>query len=324
MSLNVDQLLRMEFPLQEHTYSKNDTIYYALGLGLGMDPTDQRQLRYVYEQHEGGLHALPSMAVILAYPGHWSRRPELGLDWKNIVHGEQKLTLHRPIKTAATVVARTRITRVIDKGAGKGALLISERQVVDKASGEAIADVTMVTFARGNGGQGGSHVEQPVPHVIPDRAPDAIMDFATSPQTALIYRLSADLNPLLADPAVAAVAGFRQPISHGLCTYGVAGHRLIEMVCEGNPLRMRSLACRFSAPVYPGESIRTEAWIDGSVVSFRASVPARNVMVLSNGRAHIASNSDTLERHSTGASDNVDSQCEHMLPTKTTMLPAID
>jgi acyl dehydratase len=286
--INVDQLLSKEFPLQEHTYTENDTIYYGLGLGLGMDPTDKRQLRYVYEQYEGGLQALPSMAVILAYPGHWTRAPELGLDWKKIVHGEQKLTLHGPIKPAGTVVARTRITRVIDKGVGKGALLFSERQILDKASGDAIADVTTVIFARGDGGRGGSHAEQPVPHEIPDRTPDATMDFGTSPQAALIYRLSADLNPLHADPDVAATAGFKQPISHGLCTYGVAGHRLIEMVCGGDPGRMRSLSCRFSAPAYPGETIRTEAWVDGSVVSFRATIPARGVTVLSNGRADLA------------------------------------
>lgn len=288
MTLNVEQLLSREFPVQEHTYTENDTIYYALGLGLGMDPTDRRQLRYVYEQIEGGLAVLPTMAVVLAYPGHWSRSPELGLDWKKIVQAEQMLKLYRPIPASGTVVAQTRIIKVIDKGPGKGALLYSQRHLTDKASGEVIAEVTMSTFARGNGGEGGSHTEQPVPHAIPERAPDVVADFTTSPQTALIYRLSADLNPLHADPEVAAIAGFKQPISHGLCTYGVAGHRLIEMVCGGNPARMKSLSCRFTSPCYPGETIRTEAWVDGDVVSFRSTVPARGVTVLNNGRADIA------------------------------------
>ncbi len=288
MPLNVDQLLAREFPVEEHTYTEKDTIYYALGLGLGIDPTDRKQLRYVYEQIEGGLAVLPSMAVVLGYPGHWSRTPELGLDWKKIVHGEQILKLHRTIPASGTVVAQTRITRVIDKGAGKGALLYSERQVRDKATGEPLADVTMITFARGDGGHGGSHTEQPVPHPMPTRAPDVVSDFTPSPQTALIYRLAADLNPLHADPEVAAIAGYKQPISHGLCTYGVAGHRLIEMVCGGNPSRMKSLSCRFSAPAYPGETIRTEAWVDGGVVSFRSTIQARDVTVLNNGRADIA------------------------------------
>lgn len=288
MPLNVDQLLSRQFPIEEHTYTEKDTIYYALGLGLGMDPLDKRQLRYVYEQVDGGLAVLPSMAVVLAYPGHWSRTPELGLNWKLIVQGEQKLKLHRPIPASGTVVARTRIVKVIDKGADKGALLYSYREIKDKASGEPIADVTMVTFARGDGGRGGSHSEQPVPHPIPQRKPDLVADFTSSPQSALIYRLSADLNPLHADPDVAAIAGYKQPISHGLGTYGVACHRLVEMVCGGDPDRMKSLDCRFSAPAYPGETLRTEAWVEGDVVSYRTTVPARGVTVLNNGRAEIA------------------------------------
>lgn len=288
MPLNVEQLLSKDFPVVEHTYTEKDTIYYALGLGLGMNPVDKKQLRYVYEETPGGLAVLPSMAVILAYPGHWSRSPELGLNWKMIVHGEQALKVYGPLPAAGTVIAKTRITRVYDKGAGKGALLQSERQVCDKATGKVLADVTMVTFARGDGGYGGSHTNYPTPHPIPERAPDIVMDFTTSAQCALIYRLSADLNPLHADPDVAAVAKYKQPISHGLCTYGVAGHRLIEMVCGGDPNRMRSLDCRFSSPAYPGETIRTEAWVDGDIVSFRASIPSRGVTVLNNGRAEIS------------------------------------
>jgi acyl dehydratase len=146
----------------------------------------------------------------------------------------------------------------------------------------------MSTFARGDGGFGGSRALPREPHVLPERKPDAVVDFATSPQAGLIYRLSADLNPLHADPEVAAQAGYPRPILHGLCTYGVVGHRLLAIACGGDPTRLRSLSARFSAPVYPGETIRTEAWIDGEVVSFRALVPERGLVVLSNGRADIA------------------------------------
>ncbi len=287
MALNVEQLLSKQFPVVEHSYTWMDTVRYALSIGLGMQPTDERQLRYVYEECRGGLLALPSMAAVLAYPGFWSRDPALGLDWKQIVHGEQRIVLHRLVPTAGTVVAQNRIVAVIDKGAGKGALLISEREIKDKATQEPIATVTMLTFARGDGGRGGSTTQQPVTHQVPARSPDLVRDFTTSPQAGLLYRLAGDLNPGHADPQVAAAAGFRAPILHGLCTFGVAGYGLVEGACDGNPLALRSLSCRFTSPVYPGETIRTEMWVDASVVSYRASIPARSVVVIDHGRADI-------------------------------------
>jgi acyl dehydratase len=126
--------------------------------------------------------------------------------------------------------------------------------------------------------------QRPV-HVIPERAPDLVCELATRPEAALIYRLSADLNPLHADPAVAKAAGFPKPILHGLATFGVASHAVLKMVCGYDPARLASIAGRFSAPVYPGETIRTELWRDGDVVSFRAKVVERDVVAINNGRA---------------------------------------
>ena len=103
----------------------------------------------------------------------------------------------------------------------------------------------------------------------------------------MIYRLSADRNPLHVDPDVAKAAGYPQPILHGLGTFGVVGHALLKSVCDYDPARVKSFAGRFSAPVFPGETIRTEFWRDGDVVSFRASVPERNVVVMNNGRAEV-------------------------------------
>ena len=77
------------------------------------------------------------------------------------------------------------------------------------------------------------------------------------------------------------------PILHGLCTYGTAAHAIIKTCCGYDASRLTGLQVRFSAPVYPGETIRTEMWKNGGVVSFRSKVVERNVMVLSNGRADI-------------------------------------
>ena len=204
-----------------------------------------------------------------------------------MLHGEQGIELHRPLPVAATVVAQTRVTAIIDKGEGRGALIYSEREIHDKQTGELLATLSSTTVARGEGGFGGPAVAQPQPHRLPEREPDAVCDLPTAPQAALIYRLSGDPNPLHADPAVAQAAGFDAPILHGLCTLGVAGHAVLRTCCDYDPLRFKSLRLRFSAPVYPGESIRTEVWKTGTVVSFRSRVLERDVTVLDNGRVDI-------------------------------------
>jgi acyl dehydratase len=127
----------------------------------------------------------------------------------------------------------------------------------------------------------------PAPHAIPERAPDAVCDLPTRPETALIYRLSGDINPLHADPEFAKAAGFLRPILHGLATMGVAGHALLKTVCGYDPARLTAMSVRFTAPVFPGETIRTEIWRDGGVISFRARVMERNVVAIDSGRAEI-------------------------------------
>jgi acyl dehydratase len=284
MAINYDKLLALKIPEAEHTYTDKDTMLYALGVGLGQDPLDVKQLDFVYEKN---LKALPTFAAVLGYPGFWARELDTGIDWVKIVNGEQGVVLHQPVKPSGTVIGKSRIVEAIDKGAGKGAVIYTERKISDKSSGALIATVTQTTFARGDGGFGGPPRESPPVHKIPERAPDLACDLGTRPEQAMIYRLSADRNPLHIDPEVAKAAGFERPIFHGLGTFGVVGHALLKSICSYDPTRVRSFAGRFSAPVFPGETIRTEFWRDGDIVSFRASVPARSAVVMNNGRAEV-------------------------------------
>jgi acyl dehydratase len=285
MAIDYDKLLGLHIPEVEHSYTDRDTMLYALGVGLGHDPLDARQLDFVYEKN---LKPLPSLCCVLGYPGFWARDLDTGIDWVKIVNGEQGFALHAPLQPKGTVLGKTRITEVVDKGTGKGALVYTERKVTDKAMGTLIATVTQTTFCRADGGFGGPPRESPPVHKLPERAPDLICDLATRPEQAMIYRLSADRNPLHIDPEVAKAAGFPQPILHGLGTFGVVGHALLRSICDYDPMRVKSFGGRFSAPVFPGETIRTELWRDGNIVSFRASVPDRNALVMNNGRAEIA------------------------------------
>lgn len=285
MTIDYDKLMNWTFDPIEQEYTSKDSILYALGAGLSADPLDMDQLRFTYEEDQ---LALPTMAVVLAYPGFFLKDPKFGVDWVKILHGEQGIEIHKTLPASGHVIGETRFTEIIDKGEGRGALLLSERKVYEKRSGDLLATLSSVTFARGDGGFGGPSVQAPKPHMVPERAPDKVVETATLPQAALIYRLSGDFNPLHADPRVAAAAGFKQPILHGLGTLGVAGHVIMKEACGYNPDKFKSFQLRFTSPVYPGETIVTEIWNDGSDVSFRCRVKERDVVVLNNGYARIA------------------------------------
>jgi acyl dehydratase len=284
MPIDYEKLLALNIPAIEHSYGPKDCILYALGIGLGQDPMNEDELAFVYEKN---LKVLPTFALVQGYSPYWLRNPQSGVTWNKVVHGEQGLILHQPVAPQGAVIGKTRIVEVIDKGEGKGALVFSERKVTDKATGALLATLTQTTFCRADGGFGGPKRETPVPHPIPGRAPDLVCDLPTRPEMALIYRLSGDINPLHAEPQFARDAGFPRPILHGLATFGIAGHAILKSVCGYDPARLAAMSGRFSAPVFPGETIRTEMWRDGRVISFRARVVERDIIAINNGRAEI-------------------------------------
>ncbi len=271
-----------------HGYSAKDVILYALGVGAGADPCDETQLRLIYEKN---LAVLPSMATVLASPGFWMRdTPELGIDYLKLVHGEQSVELLRPLRPDATLIGRSRVTRLVDKGEGKGAVMHVEKQLIDEPTQQVVAITEQVLFLRGDGGfSNGSGGDRPVssPSALPESPPDQIIELTTRPDQAALYRLSGDLNPLHIDPAVAARAGFPKPILHGLASYGIVCRGLVQACCAGDPARLTAMRARLSAPVYPGETIQLECWRAGDRVAFQGRVPAREVTVITHGRATI-------------------------------------
>ncbi|MDR3532374.1 MAG: MaoC/PaaZ C-terminal domain-containing protein [Rhodopila sp.] len=285
MAIDYDRLMARAFAPIEHRYTAQDAIVYALGVGLGSDPLDRGQLGFVYEE---GLKALPTLSAVLGYPGFWAREPDTGIDWRRLVHAEQAFTFHRPLRPAGRIVSTNRVSAIYDKGKEKGALLCQERVVADAESGEKLATIVQTSMLRGDGGFGGPGGAAPRPHAIPDRPADAVCELPTLPQAALIYRLNGDKNPLHVDPGVAQAARFPRPILHGMCTMGVACHAVLRALLAYDPAPMRSMRVRFTAPVFPGETIRTELWIDADVVSFRSTAVERGVVVLNAGRVDLA------------------------------------
>ena len=286
--MNVDAVRNWAIPEIRQTYTAKDTILYGLGLGYGSNPVDPEELAFVYED---GLKAVPTMATTLCHPGFWVGDPRTGINAKLVVHGEHLMRFHAPLAASGTVRGTTRVADIIDKGKDKGAIIVTEREIFDDATGQLIATIEQATMCRGDGGFSATDAGRPSAktNALPpvEGAPDYQVDIATLPQSALIYRLCADPNPLHADPRIAAAAGFDRPILHGLCTYGVAARAIMQACCDNAPDRLARLSVRFSSPVFPGETIRTEVWEAPDQVQFRCTVPARNVTVISNGVAEV-------------------------------------
>jgi acyl dehydratase len=282
--VNLEALRDHRFPVKRVAYSDKDTILYALSVGAVSGPCDPRELRLVFEKD---LRALPTIAAVLAHPGAWIANPHFGVNYARLLHGEQQLIVHRPLAPAGEIDASYRVAAVVDKGEGKGALVHFEKQLRDAATSELLCTVWSTLFLRGDGGAGSFGTPpEPLP-ATPEVPLQRLDELKTSIGSALLYRLNGDRNPLHADPAAAAKAGFDRPILHGLCTYGVAGYLLVRTVCNHDPSRLLSLGARFSSPVFPGETIRLEAARRSDKVYFRATVPERNEVVLSQGFARV-------------------------------------
>ncbi|MEF7617412.1 MaoC/PaaZ C-terminal domain-containing protein [Aquincola sp. MAHUQ-54] len=285
MPLNAAALRDWAFDERHQAITDRDTMLYALSIGFGADPMDERELPFVYEPH---LQAVPTMGATLCHLGAWTKDARTGITVAKVVHGEQRMQFHAPLPPAARLVGRARVAGLEDKGADKGALMHVERTISDADSGQPLVTIVQTSFCRADGGFGEGFGSTFTPHVLPERAPDLQVDVPTRPDAALLYRLNVDRNPLHADPAFAKRAGFERPILHGLCTYGIAARVLLASLLGYQPARLRSLDARFSSAVLPGETLSFDIWRDGDVASFRAFVRARGKQVLDNGRALVA------------------------------------
>ncbi len=277
MPTTYDALIACRAEGLRFSYGDRETMLYALSLGMGEEPAE---LPFVFEGG-GGLTAVPTQACVVARSNLLA---DAGLDRTRLVHGEQRVELHRPLPPAADLVAASWVDAIHDKGPGRGALIVVATDIrLSSASQEPLCTLYSTVFARGDGGIGGPMTPAAPPHPLPQRAPDHVFVGQTTPQQALLYRLNGDRNPLHADPAFAARAGFKGPILHGLCTYGMACRAVLATACSYQADAVAAYAARFTSPVYPGERLRTEVWVDSGQVSFRCHVEDRDVVALDHG-----------------------------------------
>ncbi len=239
MALNYDEVMAKIVTNIPFSYSDADSMLYALSIGMGRDPLDPKELPYVYELG-GEPRTVPTLATVLV-PDMFP--PDLGWDYSQVLHSEQRMQLYRPLPAAADLLIDKRVVDVFDRGPSRGALFLIEAEGRLASDDTVLFTLGCTIVARGDGGFGGAGGptgKGPAPHRPPRREADLSCDTVTRKDQALLYRLTGDRNPLHADPAAANAVGFEQPILHGLCTFGIA----CRAVLHGNHLRLRPHADR--------------------------------------------------------------------------------
>ena len=277
MAIKLDLVGKKSQPIP-FTYGWKDTALYALGVGV-----KAAELDYVYEAR--GPKVLPTFAVVPSFTSMIAVAGDLGANPMMILHGEQRIILHRPIPPGGTLATVSEVKGIYDKG--KGALVVVEARTSDD-NGVPVFDNVFSIFVRGEGGFGGERGPEAVSADPPATAPDFEISEATTAEQALLYRLSGDYNPLHVDPNMAKFGGFDRPILHGLCTYGFAGRAILAGACGGEPARLRSFGARFSGVVFPGDTLTTRGWrvADGRYVVTVTTLAGK--LVLSNAVAEVA------------------------------------
>ncbi len=278
MAIKLDLVGKKSDPIA-FAYGWKDTVLYALGVGAKADELD-----FVYEGR--GPKVLPTFAVVPSFTSMIAVAGDLGANPMMILHGEQKIILHRAIAPSGTLSTVSEVKGIYDKG--KGALVVVEARTTDD-KGQAVFDHVFSIFVRGEGGFGGERGPEAVKAEPPaGAAPEFEVVEPTTREQALLYRLSGDVNPLHADPNMAKFGGFDRPILHGLCTYGFAGRAILKGACGGDPTRLRSFGARFAGVVFPGDTLTTRGWKVGGGQYVVTVTTQEGKLVLSNAIAEVA------------------------------------
>ena len=257
----------------ESSWNSKDALLYAVGIGAGVE-----DLAFTTENTNGvDQQVFPTFPVVVGW-GMGSAMRNIGsFNPAMLVHGQQAVTLHKPVPVSGKVRGTSRITGIYDKG--KGAVVASQTDIVDAADGSAMFTLNSSVFIRGEGGWGGDRGPGGEKNTPPTRDADHTVKYQTSIHQALTYRLSGDRNPLHSDPSFAAMGGFDRPILHGLCTYGFTGRGLLSALCDNDASRFTHIEGRFASPVIPGEELTIAMWktAPGEAV-FTTSVGSRVVI----------------------------------------------
>lgn len=273
MPLDYQKIKNWPFRPQTRAYTREDLVRYARGFGAGLPgPLREADARYI---DPGEADALPMAAVALADGEFWQQDPRACLNWKQTVHAEEAITVHRPLPVAASVTVNRRIVEIYDRGADKGAMVLEQMHLTDH-DGAALVTIDVTTVLRADGGFGGSNEGAPRPRPVPtDRPPELTIEIATPPIDVRVFQISSEFA------VAASTAAPDQRMLRGVCAFGLAGRAVLKLLCDNDPRRLRRLLVRYAGPMMTGETMRLELWrTAGNEAAFRMHAIERDAPVL--------------------------------------------
>ena len=280
---NIEAAKKAKAEGHQYSYDDKDVILYNLGVGA-----KRTELPLVYENHED-FHVLPTFGVIppMRAAAPWNI-DDIMLNYNPmmLLHGEQYLEVRKyPIPIEAHLVSYPQLLEVVDKG--NAAIQYFCSTTKDAKTGEDVFYNESAFFVRGSGGFGGpskgtNRGAATAAHKPPSRAPDQVVEEATSPDQAALYRLNGDRNPLHIDPEFSKVGGFKTPILHGLCSFGISAKHVLATFGP-----YRNIKVRFAGVVLPGQTLQTEMWKEGRLVVFQTKVKETGKLCIAGAGAEL-------------------------------------
>lgn len=233
-------------------------------------------------RHDVGPDQVPSLifpvVVGLSLMAVVTTDPELGVENPlMIVHGEQEIIQHRPIRPGETLVFTPSLESVEDKG--KGATFVARVNAATPA-GELVNDQYATIFVRGAGsGEERVSAKKPPPPTRGDRTATFVKH--VDERMPLEYaEASGDRNPIHTDPSVAIAVGLPGVINHGLGTLSIVSGGLVDVLGGGDPDRIGRIQVRFTDMVIPGSDLDTSVFAsDGDSFVFETTRPDGKVVM---------------------------------------------
>ena len=288
---NIEKAKKLQSEGTKFKYDDKDVILYNLGIGA-----KRNELPFVYENSDS-FQALPTFGVVPYFGAEitWSMTEILpNFSPMMLLHGEQYLEIRKfPIPTTATLVSYPKLVEVLDKG--KSAIMVLGTITKDVATGEDVFYNESTTVIRGSGsfgglGKGADRGASTAVHHPPKRQPDAVVEEATTEEQAALYRLNGDRNPLHIDPDFSKMGGFKTPILHGLCFFGISGKHVYQSYGS-----FKNIKVRFSGTVLPGQKLRTEMWKEGGKVIFQTRVVETGKLCIAGAGAELLGTGKTAK-----------------------------
>lgn len=206
---------------------------------------------------------------------------------KRVVHYQQDMVLHRPIEAGTTLVSTATPVALLPRPTGTSLVIRTETRT---GAGELVNEQWVTEFFRGieaAESRGGNPADHRLPDSVRVVAPLAEISYPIAVDQPDRYaEASGDRFEIHLDDDAARAVGLPGRILHGFCTLAFAGRAVCEAAGGVEPADLGRIAARFSAPVFPGDSLMTRIWAMGDgVFGFESACGDR--VVLKDGYVRI-------------------------------------